>query len=156
MSVLIFLFAVILHIITLYLIINKFLCKEKICERKSLFSIITKIFSVLLNLALAYVVFWAVIFGALCLSPYGIFHNIVKIYMSDFITGLILLVETSILLPYGLNLLLYKFWYGKVGLSKWWTFPAILIGVGAFIGTVFLVLSENFINGWAKAEWIWR
>lgn len=152
----IFFVVVMVNITGLYFITKKFFRKRTVSGKKSSFSTVTKVFSVILNIALAYVVFWAVIFGAFCLSPYGIFHNIVKIYISDFITSLILLVETSIFLPYGLNLLLYKFWYGKVGLSKWWTFPAIIIGVGAFIGTIFLVISENFINGWSQAEWIWR
>ena len=156
MIILIFLVLIILNIITLYIIINKFFCKEKVCGKKSLWSIIAKIFSVILNLALAYVVFWGVILGLLFISPFGWFGGVRdRLWVSDFATGL-LLCEVSVFVPYGLNVLLYRLWYKKFGLSKWWTFPAILIGAGAFIGYVFLVLSENFINGWAKAEWIWR
>ena len=99
MIILIFLVLIILNIITLYVIINKFFCKEEVDGKNSSFSIITKVFSVIVNLALAYGVFWAVVLGVLCLSPYGIFHNIVKIYISDFITALILL-ETAVFLPY--------------------------------------------------------
>lgn len=155
MNALIFLVVVILNIITLYIIINKFLCKENICERNSLFSIITKIFSVLLNIALAYVVFWAVVFGLWLISADGLFFKSDKIYTSDFIAGLILL-ETAVFLPYGLNLMLYKFWYGKTGLSKWWIFPAVIIGAGVFVVCLFNVISGDFISDWSEVQWIRR
>lgn len=155
MIVLIFLIVVILNIITLYIITDKFLCKESICGKKSLFSIITEIFSVLLNLALVYCVFWAVAFGLWLISADGLFYTSDKIYTSDFIAGMILL-ETSVFLPYGLNLLLYKSWYGKTGLSKWWIFPAIIIGAGVFAVSVFNIISGNFISVWSEVQWIRR
>lgn len=152
---LIFLVAVVLNITALYVIIRKFFRKKTVSGKTSSWSIVTKIFSVVLNLALAFGVFWAVALGLWLISTDGLFFSTGKIYKSDFTIGLILL-ETAVFLPYGLNLLLYKFWYGKKGLSKWWTFPAIVIGAGAFIWSVFHILSENFINDWSKAKWIRR
>ncbi|MDE5620394.1 MAG: hypothetical protein K2I80_07715 [Ruminococcus sp.] len=153
MGALIFLIMIIFNIILLYLIIDKFLCKENICERASLFSIITKIFSVLLNFVFAYVVFWAVAFGLWLISADGLFYKSDKIYTSDFIAGMILL-ETAVFLPYGLNLLLYKLWYKKTGLLKWWIFPAIIIGCGVFVVCVFNIISDDFISDWSKVQWI--
>ncbi len=151
MIVLIFLFAVILNVIAMYLIISNFSYKENICERNSLFSIITRIFSVLLNLVLAYGVFWVVTFGIWLISADGLFYKSEKIYTSDFIAGLILL-ESAVFLPYGLNLLLYKLWYRKTGLSKWWIFPAIVIGIGVFVVCIFNIISGNFISDWSEVQ----
>ncbi len=155
MGALIFLIMVILNIISLYLIICRFLFKENICEITSWFTIITGIFSVLLNLALVYCVYWAVTFGLWLISADGLIFKSDKIYTSDFIAGLILL-ETAVFLPYGLNLLLYKLWYGKTGLSKWWIFPSIIIGCIVFVVGVFSIISGDFIKDWSEVKWIRR
>ncbi|MDE7137704.1 MAG: hypothetical protein K2O29_04505 [Ruminococcus sp.] len=107
----------------------------------------------LLNFVFAYVVFWAVAFGLWLISADGLFYKSDKIYTSDFIAGMILL-ETAVFLPYGLNLLLYKLWYKKTGLLKWWIFPAIIIGCGVFVVCVFNIISDDFISDWSKVQWI--
>ncbi len=152
MAGLVFLIVVILNITALFFIIKKFFRIDKFNGKKSSWSIVAKVFSVILNLVLAYGVFWAVAFGLWLISADGLFRSD-KIYTSDFIAGLILL-ETSVFLPYGLNFLLYKIWYRKVNISKWWIFPAIIIGCGMFVVCVFNIISGDFIDDWATVEWI--
>jgi len=153
MAGLVFLIVVILNITALFFIIKKFVRTDKFNGKKSSWSIVAKVFSVILNLALAYVVFWAVALGLWFIKTYGIITDTWKIYISEFNMGFIFL-ETAFFVPYGLNVLLYKFWYRKMGLSKWWTFPALIMETVAFIITVLYVLSNDYIRGWTNAEWI--
>ncbi|MDE5770066.1 MAG: hypothetical protein K2I06_00340 [Ruminococcus sp.] len=152
----IFFFAVMINIIGFYFMTKNFFRKRTASGKISSFSTATKVFSVILNLALAFGALFGVALGLFCISPFGLF-GIVRdeFWVSDFATGL-LLCEVSVFVPYGLNILLYKFWYKKFGLSKWWTFPALVIGAGAFIFCVFDILSERFIRYWSYGEWIWR
>lgn len=138
MIVLIFLVVVILNMIAMYIIIDEFLRKENICKKNSLWSVVAKVFSVIFNLALAYCVFWVVAFGIWFISTDVLFFRSDKIYISGFIVGMILF-EIAVFLPYGLNLLLYKLWYRKVNVSKWWIFPSTIIGAGVFV--VFVVFA---------------
>ncbi|MDE6780341.1 MAG: hypothetical protein K2J40_02635 [Ruminococcus sp.] len=152
----IFFFVVMINIIGFYFMTKKFFRKRTVSGKNSSFSTVTKVFSVILNLALAVGALFGVALGLFCISPFGLFGGVYeKFWVSDFVTGL-LLCEVSVFVPYGLNVLLYKFWYKKFGLSKWWTFPALVIGAGAFIVCVLDILSERFIRYWSYGEWIWR
>lgn len=151
-----FFVAVMINIIGFYFMTKNFFRKRTVGGKTSSFSTATKIFSVILNLALAFGALFCVALGLFCMSPFGLFGFVrEKFWGSDLIIGL-LLCEVSVFVPYGLNVLLYKLWYKKFGLSKWWTFPALVIGAGAFIFCVFDILSERFIRYWSQAEWIWR
>lgn len=154
---LIFLIMVIFNVIALCFIVRGFFRKEKVSGINSIGAVITKIFSVVLNISVAYVSFWGVICGLLFIAPFGLFGFMNKqMYVSTFAMGLAL-YEASAFVPYGLNALLYKFWYKKLGLSKWWTFPALIIGAGAFIICILSILTEKrFIRYWSQIEWVWR
>lgn len=151
----IFLIAVILDITAFAIIIGHFFCIDRFSGKKSAWSIVAKVFSVIFNLALAYGAFWAICFGLFLISPYGFLYKSEKIYISDFLTGFAL-IETAVFLPYGLNFLLYKIWYRKVDISKWWIFPAIITGIGAFVLIVFGVISDGYIKDWSTIKWIRR
>lgn len=151
---LIFLVVVILNVTAMRFIVRGFFRKVKVSGKNSAWSTITKIFSVIFNIALGFGAFWSMVLGFFCMSPFGWFGNVRdKFWVSDLVSGL-LLCEVSVFVPYGLNVLLYKFWYKKVGLSKWWTFPALITGALAFIITVSYVLSNDYISGWTNAEWL--
>lgn len=153
---LIFLVVVILNITAMRFIVRGFFRKDKVSGKNSTWGTVTRIFSVIFNIALGVGAFWGIALGFFCMSPFGWFGNVrEKLYFSDLVSGL-LLCEISVFVPYGLNVLLYKFWYKKLGLSKWWTFPALVIGTVAFIILVSDILSENFIHYWSQTEWIWR
>lgn len=151
----IFIFLIIfaLNVTAFCFMIRNFFRKGKISGKNSVWSTITKIFSVLLNLLIDYGVFWELIFSICFIRSYGLVTGTWKIYISEFNMGFIFL-ETAFFVPYVLNVLLYKFWYRKFGLSKWWTFPALLTGALAFIITVSYVLSNDYISGWTNAEWL--
>ncbi|MCM1505888.1 MAG: hypothetical protein NC177_01955 [Ruminococcus flavefaciens] len=150
-----FFFVVIANITVLLFIIKRFFWIDKFNGKKSAWSIVAKVFSVILNLVLCYGVFWAIVFGLFLISPYGFLYKSDTIYMSDFCTGFALL-ETAVFLLYGLNFLLYKIWYRKVDISKWWIFSAIIIGVGVLAIVVLNVVSGDYIKDWSTIEWIRR
>lgn len=153
---LIFLVVVILNITAMRFIVRGFFRKDKVSGKTSAWSTVTMIFSVIFNIALGVGAFWGIALGIFCFSPFSWFGNVSeKFYFSDLVSGL-LLCEVSVFVPYGLNALLYKFWYKKLGLSKWWTFPALVIGTVAFIICVFNILSSGYIRYWSQCEWIWR
>ncbi|MDE5556585.1 MAG: hypothetical protein K2J32_02650 [Ruminococcus sp.] len=151
-----FFVAVMINIIGFYFMTKNFFRKRTVGGKTSSFSTATKIFSVILNLALAFGALFCAALGLFCISPFGWFGGVRdRLWISDFATGF-LLCEVSVFVPYGLNVLLYKFWYKKFSLSKWWTFPALVVGAGAFIICVFEILSGRYIRYWSQAEWIWR
>lgn len=151
----IFLIFVILDITALAVIIGKFFCIDRFFGKKSAWSIFAKVFSVIFNLALCYGVFWAIVLGLFFISPYVFFYKSDKIYMSNFCIGFAIL-ETGVFAPYGLNFLLYKIWYRKVDISKWWIFPAIITGIGAFAIIVINIIFGGYIKDWSTIEWIMR
>lgn len=153
---LIFLVVVILNVTAMRFIVRGFFRKVKVSGKNSAWSTITKIFSVIFNIALGFGAFWSMVLGFFCMSPFGWFGNVrEKFWVSDLVSGF-LLCEVSVFVPYGLNVLLYKFWYKKVGLSKWWTFPALIMGVATFIFCIFEIISSEYIRYWSQCEWIWR
>lgn len=149
---LIFLSVSALNIAALYFIIKSFFHIKTVSGKTSSWSIVAKIFSVIFNLVLAFCVFWAVALGLWVISADGLFVKGDNIYISDFITGMIL-IETSIFLPYGLNFILHKLWYQKTGLSKWWIFPDIIIGVVVFAVCIVVIIAGDYINDWSTLPW---
>lgn len=101
-----------MNITALCFIVRGFVRKGKVSGKTSVWSTITKIFSVLLNLLIDYGVFWELIFGIWFIRAYGIVIGNREIYIFEFNMGFIFL-ETAFFVPYGLNVLLYKFWYKK-------------------------------------------
>ncbi len=95
--------------VILILITRYFFHKKIHCENYSRYTSIMKILSVIINIMSGLIAFFVVRLGS-------------------FIIG-----EVAIFFPYGMNLLLYKRLYNKNGLSKWWTFPAIPLSIGAFL-----------------------
>ena len=148
----IFFFVVMSNTIGFYFMIKNFFREWTVSGKNSLFSMVTKVFSVILNLVLFWSVIYAIAGGLWLISADGHYYKVESIHLFDFYTGLILL-ETAVFLPYGLNLLLYKLWYKKTGLSKCWIFPSIIMGAGAFILCVFCIISGDFINDWSTVEW---
>ena len=152
MTVIIFFLVVVVNITGFCFILRNFFRKERYTGKSSVWSTVTKIFSVIFNLVIFWSVIYAIAGGLWNISAHGHYYKLESIHLSDFFTGLIL-IETAIFLPYGLNLLLYKWWYKKTGLSKYWIFPAIAIGAGAFIVCVFSIISGDFINDWSTVKW---
>ncbi len=152
MTVVIFFLVVIVNIIGFYFIVRNFFRQEIYSGKNSLFGTMTKIFSLILNLVIFWSVIYAVCGGLWLMSAHGHYYKVESIHLFDFYAGLILL-ETAVFLLYGLNLLLYKLWYKKTGLSKYWIFPAIIIGAGALILCVFSIISGDFMNDWSTVEW---
>lgn len=161
---LIFLMIIILHIIAIVFIIKKFLKIDEATMKNSPASIVTGDISVILNSVIGLVALFVAVHG-LWLIAYPrisnkptLFSNYAlnqTIYICNFIKGLLFL-ESAIFLPYGLNLLLYKLWYKKTGLSKWKIFPSIIIGIGNFILCVFIMILGDLINDWATWPWMWK
>lgn len=150
----IFLIVIMLNITALYFMIKKFFQIDKISGKKSSWRTVTGVFSIIINLVIVFGVCYAMGLGLLLISAYGLFCKRETIYISDFSTGLIL-IESAIFLPYGLNLLLYKLWYKKTGFSKRLIFPSIVIGIGNFILCVFWMIVGGYINDWATWPWKW-
>ncbi|MCM1505887.1 MAG: hypothetical protein NC177_01950 [Ruminococcus flavefaciens] len=148
----IFFLVVIANITALFFITKNFFRIDKFNGKKSACSIVAKVFSVVLNLAFFVGVFGAVVLGIRFISAMNV-SDCKFIFTYNFKMGLILL-ETAFFLPYGLNFALYNMWYRKNNLPKWWIFPSLIIGVLAFIITVFSVITRGFINDWSQAEWI--
>ncbi len=148
----IFFLVVIVNAIGFCFIVKNFFRQEIYSGKNSSFSTMTKVFSVILNLVLAYGVFWGFLISFMFMSTRGIFYNYHKIYVSDFYTGFLLL-ETLFFLPYGINLFLYKVWYRKNNLCKWWIFPALVIGAVTFLLAVSGLLIIGYIKDWSTAEW---
>ncbi|MDE6501703.1 MAG: hypothetical protein K2L10_06430 [Ruminococcus sp.] len=152
MIVIIFCFVIIVNVIGFYFIVRNFLWREKYSGKSSVWTTVTKIFSVILNLVLIYGVFWGFFISFMFMSTQGIFYNYHKIYVSDFCTGFLLL-ETLFFLPYGINMFLYKIWYRKNNLCKWWILPSLLIGAVTFLMAVLCVITIGYINDWSTAKW---
>ncbi|MDE6034633.1 MAG: hypothetical protein K2G36_01815 [Ruminococcus sp.] len=153
MTVIIFCFVVMVNVIGFYFIVRNFFRQERYTGKSSVWSTVTKIFSVLLNIVIAYGVFWGFFISLMFMSTRGIFVNHHKIYVSDFCIGFALL-EASIFLPYGINMLLYKIWYRKNNLCKWWIFPALLTGAITFLMAVSGLLTIGYIKDWSTSEWL--
>ncbi|MDE6834439.1 MAG: hypothetical protein K2J39_09400 [Ruminococcus sp.] len=153
MTVIIFCFVVMVNVIGFYFIVRNFFHMERYTGKSSVWSTITKIFSVILNLVLIYGVFWGFFISLMLMSSRGLFYNYHKIYVSDFYTGFLLL-EASVFLPYGINMLLYKVWYRKNNLCKWWIFPALLIGAVTFLLAVLFVITNGYIKDWSTSIWL--
>ncbi|MDE6776797.1 MAG: hypothetical protein K2J25_02570 [Oscillospiraceae bacterium] len=147
----IFLIVMILHIIAIIFIIKKFLQIDEVSVKKSPESTEEEpvLISIILIFIIGFVAFCVTLSGLMCIiyhpSPPGVVTDFIipsldrTPYIYNFIKGLIL-IESAIFLPYGLNLLLYKLWYKKTGLSKWKIFPSIIIGIGNFILCVFVII----------------
>ncbi|MBD5142620.1 MAG: hypothetical protein HDT22_03300 [Ruminococcus sp.] len=161
---LIFLMIIILHIIAFIFIIKNFLQIDEVSVKKSLKN--TKEEPVLTSIIIGFIALLAIFTGLPLLvrtsisgaklsfstHPATLFNK--TIYICNFIKGLIFL-ESAIFLPYGLNLLLYKLWYKKTGLSKRIMLPSIIIGIINFILCVFWIIVEGYINDWATWPWEW-
>ena len=153
MTVIIFCFVVMVNVIGFYFIGRNFFRQERYTGKSSVWSTVTKIFSVLLNIVLVYGVFWGFFISLMFMSTRGLFCNHHKIYVSDFFTGFALM-EATIFLPYGINMLLYKIWYRKNNLCRWWIFPALLVGAITFLLAVSGLLISGYINDWSTSEWL--
>lgn len=152
MTIIIFFLVIIVNAIGFCFIVRNFFRQEIYSGKNSVWSTVTKIFSLILNLVIFWSVIYAVCGGLWLMSADGHYYKLESIHLSDFFNGLII-IETAVFLPYGLNLLLYKLWYKKTGLSKYWIFPAIVIGAGALIVCVFSIISGDFINDWSTVKW---
>lgn len=165
---LIFLMITILHIIAFIFIIKNFLQIDEANEvsaKKIPEITVTKNISEIINCVVILLSFYATYLGLLLIASHGLFdigipfsnHSLFlnrTIYICNFIKGLIL-IESAIFLPYRLNLLLYKLWYKKTGLSKRIMLPSIIIGIINFILCVFWIIVEGYINDWATWPWEW-
>ena len=120
-----------------------FVCFKKNSERCIGDTIIPKTAIVITNLIMAGIEFILCIIFAFFAegSSGGLFDSATKIYVSEFVWSVILLA-----IIYGipmLNLILYRCWYIKTGISRKWTvipFTLILTGM-SFV--IFLVLYSN-------------
>ena len=120
------------HIVIFILITRSFFRKKVLCENNSGYSFMTKFLSVILNIALGVTAFSGARLGQFLIVPEYFISDTENSYLLKYITGIVI-SEIVVFLPYGLNLLLYKCLYRKNGLSKWWIFPAIPVGAGAFL-----------------------
>lgn len=109
--------------------------------------------SVLINILLALGTVFCTFSGNALISPIGLFIEMKEIYTENVVFGVILIL-TAIFLPSRINMALYKYCYGKRGLSKWWIFPSVLMVIFSVGWTVFLIIFFDFITGWAKINWI--
>lgn len=118
-------------------------------------TIITRVLSVIIDVILAFAGSAAMIFGTILLYPYPLitYGNYVepRIYIPDFITGIIIILLT-LTVPVVLNLLLYHFWYRKCGLSKKWIIIPIII-IAAILLLTFIIIAKDFMADWFIAEW---
>ena len=119
--------------------------------------IITRVCSVVINLILAFAGFVGTLFGLLFMSPYPLIsfggYAEPKVWGTDFLIGLFLLA-VSIVVPVIANLLLYRFWYSKCGLSrKWINIPIGIITVGLLAFSVFIIITNGYLDGWINAIW---
>lgn len=120
------------HIVIFILITRSFFRKKVPCENNSGYSFMTKFLSVVLNIVLEVTAFSGARLGQFLIAPEYFISDTENSCLFKYITGIVI-SEIVVFLPYGLNLLLYKCLYRKNGLSKWWIFPAIVIGAGAFL-----------------------
>ncbi|MCM1329081.1 MAG: hypothetical protein NC253_06515 [Ruminococcus sp.] len=109
--------------------------------------------SVLINILLAAGTVYCTFFGNSLISPVGLFVEIKEIHIDKFVFGIILIL-TAIFLPSAVNIALYEHCYGKKGLSKRWISPSALMAFFAVGWTVFAVIYSDFIDNWAKVDWI--
>lgn len=120
----------VVHIVIFVLIIRNFFRKKTPCRN---YSFVMKFLSVALNITLGITAFLGVKMGLSLVSA----EDFLRYYKENFslwkcISGMII-SEVAVFLPCGMNLLLYKRLYSKNGLSKWWTFPAVLVSMGIFL-----------------------
>jgi len=127
------LFSVVLmaHIIIFFLITRSFFRKKTSC--RNYYGFVMKFLSVILNLAFGVIAVAGVKLGLSLISA----EDFLRYYKEDFsllkcIEGMII-SEVAVFLPLGMNFLLYRHLYSKNGLSKWWTFPAVLVSIGVFL-----------------------
>lgn len=110
----------VIHTIMFILITRRFFRNKKSDGNYSRYSSLMKVLSVVINIISGVIAFFGVRLGSFIVS------------------------EVAIFFPYGINLLLYRCLYKKNGLSEWWTFPAIIISIGAFL-VYWYGLTEVFI-----------
>ncbi len=120
-------------------------------------AVIIRVCSVAINAVLAFAGFVGTVFGLLFMSPYPIInfgHPVEpRVCMSDFILGLIM-IFAAVIVPVIVNLVLYRFWYSKNGLSrKWINIPIGIITAGLLFISV--VTAVNYMDGWLSAVWYW-
>ncbi|MDE6427042.1 MAG: hypothetical protein K2K89_13045 [Ruminococcus sp.] len=117
------------HTVIFVLIARSFFLKKIPCENNSRYNSVIKFLSVILNTEFGVTAFLCIKLGLSLICPDECIEDV---HLLEYITGVII-SEVAIFLPYGMNLLLYKPLYRKNGLSKWWTFPSILLSAGAFL-----------------------
>ncbi len=110
----------VIHTIIFILITRRFFRNKKSCGDYTEYTSIMKVLSVVINITSGVMAFIGVRLGGV-------------------ITG-----EVAVFFPYVINFLLYRRLYKKNGLSEWWTFPAIIISIGAFL-IYWYGLTEVFI-----------
>ena len=106
--------------VILILITRRFFRNKKSGGNYTEYTSIMKVLSVVINIASGVIAF-------------------IGVRLGSFITG-----EVAVFFPYVINFLLYRRLYKKNGLSEWWTFPAIIISIGAFL-IYWYGLTEVFI-----------
>ncbi|MBQ8175672.1 MAG: hypothetical protein IJ035_01375 [Oscillospiraceae bacterium] len=132
--------------------------QKKTEEQKKDAAFAAKVLSVVINVLLAFAGFVGTLWGVILLYPYSFQlsggYNEPEVYGVDFLWGLFLIV-ISIVVPAIANLLLYRFWYSKCGLSKKWIYiPITIITVGLLTVSVFFIV-VGYIDGRINAEWHW-
>lgn len=111
---------------------------------------------ILSNLAIAGIEFflWIWFIFSADGSDGNLFHNATKMYVSDFV-GYMILLAIIYCLPM-LNLLLYRCWYIKASMSRWWVIVPFTLIFGA-VSTLMLCGLYGpigIIRSWLKIEWI--
>lgn len=118
------------HIVMFVLIIRSFFRKKTPCG--NYYGFILKFLSVALNIIFGITAFFGVKQGLSLISAEDFLRYKENFSLVKCIAGMII-SEVAVFMPCGMNLLLYRCLYSKNGLSKWWTFPAVLVSMGIFL-----------------------
>ncbi|MCM1505885.1 MAG: hypothetical protein NC177_01940 [Ruminococcus flavefaciens] len=118
------------HIVMFVLIVRSFFRKKTPCG--NYYGFILKFLSVILNIIFGITAFLGVKQGLSLVSAEDFLRYKENFSLWKCITGMII-SEVSVFMPCGMNLLLDRRLYNKNGLSKWWTFPAVLVSMGIFL-----------------------
>lgn len=158
------LFVIILNITALGFILRNFVYLKDTKGKESQYSDVARMFSGIINFTITFGVFILETYGwELLLSPLmglnytGYTEPITEetvVYTPEVIVGVIML-ESAIYLPYAINYLLYKVWYKKAGISKWWILPGLVVSTFSFMSSVCVVIFNNVADFWATYPWVW-
>lgn len=115
------------HIVIFVLIVRNFFRKKTSCG--NYYGFILKFLSVALNIIFGITAFSGVKMGLFFISAEDFLRYKENFSLWKCISGMII-SEVAVFMPCVMNLLIL---YNKNGLSKWWTFPAVLVSMGIFL-----------------------